>query len=771
MRGCESLSDLSNCVGPAPAGMSSPSHSALPARFAPAPASAAPPPSKAINADKIQHQPFGPNVVAAALCAVVTFAYAGSFGQLIFDGPLAPFVGRGILAALIGSVIVMLVLSWRSSFPFSLGGPDSNPSAVLAVTMASIVNEVVASGGVSSSALLPTILMYLFLSAICCGLAVQLLGDRGGGRYVRYIPHPVVGGFLAGTGYLLIAGAYKSMTGVRLDFDSLSLGTRVSPFAGLTTLIVGVTLVVLTRRLRHYLVIPGVFVVSVILFHIIRIALGLDLATAQLQGLLLPRLELGTWNSVASLPLGEVRWDLLLSHAKDFGAMTTVVIVTALLNTTSIELATGRDADADRELRALGMSNVLAGIFGGMVVGNSFNRTVLNLKAGANSPWAARICAGIVVAVMVLAPSAVGFLPRPVLTGLILYLGISLLVTWVLDSSRTLARMDYAVVIAILVIVIWLGIVAGVVAGIFIACVTLAVTLSRSPNVRHAFTAQNRRANVERTPEQLARLRTHGGVMRGYSLQGVLFFGTAAKLLEEIRRGLANTSIVLLDFRLVHGADGSSVVMLKRVHSVCREAGVRLVLTGLTARIASQLARSGFELGAAHVRRFADLDRGLEWSEEFILGQTDAPRSLAEVLDDALTRVGSRLLYETCECRAVSAGEPLVRQGEPSNEMFFVETGRVHVLLRLDTASADESKRLRTYGPGTVVGEMGFYSGEPRSADIVAEKDTRVLCIARERLAEIETAHPALARAIHRHVINTLSQRVRASNDEIRLLL
>jgi len=69
------------------------------------------------------------------------------------------------------------------------------------------------------------------------------------------------------------------------------------------------------------------------------------------------------------------------------------------------------------------------------------------------------------------------------------------------------------------------------------------------------------------------------------------------------------------------------------------------------------------------------------------------------------------------------------------------------------------------------VGEMGFYSGEPRSADIVAEKDTRVLCIVRERLAEIELAHPALARDIHRHVINSLAQRVRSSNDEIRLLL
>jgi SulP family sulfate permease len=358
-----------------------------------------------------------------------------------------------------------------------------------------------------------------------------------------------------------------------------------------------------------------------------------------------------------------------------------------------------------------------------------------------------------------------------VLTGLILYLGLSLLLAWTVESKRTLSRLDQAVVTAILAIVIWLGIVAGVTAGIFIACVSLAFTLSRSSNVRHAFTAQSRRAHVERTPEQLDRLRAHGGAMRGYSLQGILFFGTASKLLEEIRSGIANTAIVLLDFRLVQGADGSSIVMLKRLQTVCRDAGVQLVLTELARRMEAQLARGGFELNAAHVHRFADLDRGLEWCEEYILGQTDVPRTLMEVLDDALTRVGSRLLCEMAEYRDVSAGEPLVRQGEPSNEMFFVESGRVHVLLPLGGGSIDESKRLRTYGPGTVVGEMGFYSGEPRSADIVAEKDTRVLCITHERLANIEADHPALARAIHRHVINTLAQRVRLSNEEVRLLL
>jgi SulP family sulfate permease len=102
---------------------------------------------------------------------------------------------------------------------------------------------------------------------------------------------------------------------------------------------------------------------------------------------------------------------------------------------------------------------------------------------------------------------------------------------------------------------------------------------------------------------------------------------------------------------------------------------------------------------------------------------------------------------------------------------MFVVSGRVQVLLRFGSRNAEESKRLRSYGPGSVVGEMGFYSGEPRSADMVAEIDTELLCITRQRHTEIENQHPELARALNRHLINTLAQRVRLLNEEIRILL
>ena len=415
-------------------------------------------------------KPFLPNLIAAALCALVTIAYAGSFGGLVFGGALDAYVGRAVLAALVSSILVMVVLAWRSSFYFCLGGPDSNPLAILAFTFAAISGDILRDAGAGAPAVLPTVLLFLFLSAFGCGVIFYLLGQRRWGRYVRFLPHPVVGGFLAGAGYLLAAGAFKMLTGVPLKFDSLGRVLDVPPLALVFVVLTSGTLIVLTRRVRHYLVIPGVLIGAVVLFHVARVAMGLDLRTARHLGLLLAPLQIGDWTNVVNLPYGEVRWDLVFAHGKDFAAMTAVALITTLLHTSTIELATGVEGDADRELKAVGLANILAGLCGGMVAVNSHNRSVLNLHGGANSRWAAVYSAGLILAAMILAPGALGLLPKPVLTGLILFLGVGLLLTWVVDARRQMPVLDHLLLLAILGIVIALGIVPGVVLGLIIAC-------------------------------------------------------------------------------------------------------------------------------------------------------------------------------------------------------------------------------------------------------------------------------------------------------------
>jgi SulP family sulfate permease len=711
-------------------------------------------------------------MVAAALCAVVTIAYAGSFGGLVFGGPLEPFVGRAVIAALVSSVVVLPILAWRSSFFFSLGGPDSNPAAILAFTLAAVTSDILVGSRVAPAELVPTALMALFLSASGCGLILFVMGRLGWGRYVRYIPHPVVGGFLAGSGYLLVAGAWKMLTAQPLSVFTLGVITGVHPLAWSSVVLVAVALLVLTRTIRHFLVIPLVLVGAMVVFHVVRMAWGIDLAAARPAGLLMAPLQLGDWTHVGNFPHGEVRWDLLLLHTKDFAAMTMVAVITILLNTTSLELASNAEGNADAELKALGVANLLIGFCGGMVAVVSFNRSMLNLKAGANSRWSGRLCAMIVLGTVLVAPGLIGLMPKPVLTGLILFLGIDLLRTWAIESRLKMPWSDYLIVLAILGSVIGLGMVSGVMLGLVTACVSFVFTLSKSPAIRSRFSLLNRRSNVERPAHQEEILRAHGQAMRGFALQGFLFFGTTSRLLDEVRAALDQTRFVLLDFRLVHGVDGSSTVALKKLRTLCEEAKITLVFSGMSASVESILRLGGVESDTSTLRKFPDIDHALEWGEDQVIVAALPRSELEAALAGVLSAEEVAYLVAHFERVEVASDALLIKQWDSSDSMFIIEHGRVSVYQRLGDGTDPSGRRLRlrTFTVGTVVGEMGLYTGAPRTADVVADVPTRALKLSGAQVAALEKRMPELANKLHRFVVRSLAQRLAGANAQLRAL-
>ena len=706
------------------------------------------------------------DLLAGSLCALVTLAYASGFATLIFGGALASHVSSAMLAALISSCVAILMLSWRSSFHFALGGPDSNPSAILAVSVAALVLEIAPSPG--GAAALPTVLMFLFASAAACGIVIYFLGHRCWGRFVRYLPYPVVGGFLVGTGYLLVAGGWKMLCGSTPITTTAAQFHAVPALAWIIAGAVMLGLLALTRLWRHFLAVPLVLIAGVVLFHLIRWAYGISPESARMQGLLLAPLELGSWNNPFTIPWAEVRWDLLVHHFSDFAAMTTVAVITILLNATGLDHAVGRDADFDRELKALGLANLLSGLLGGLVAVNSYNRSVLNLRAGAVSPWSARICVALVLGLMFLFPQGLGWMPKPVLSGLVVYLGVSLLLQWLWEGRASMPLADYGIMLVILACVVVFGVVTGVLAGILASVFSLVLHLSRAAALKHRFSGAARHSNVERPPEALDWLRTHGTCIQGAVLHGHLFFGTSNTVLDELRSVLPGAKALVLDFWHVHGIDASSSLVLRKLFRLCSESGVEVACSGINLELRARMTACGLDLTRSTVRVFPDLDRGLEWAEELVLPVSPADTTLDNLLG-SIPADGSGSVEASFSRQEIAAGETFVRRGESSDRLFMVLSGRVSIYLPVP--GTEYRKRLRSYGAGTILGEMGFYGNEPRSADIVADAPTRVAVIDREHMAELVRTQPAVAARLHQLVAGTLAARLRSANRTIAELL
>src|SRR5262249_42593544 len=158
-----------------------------------------------------------------------------------------------------------------------------------------------------------------------------------------------------------------------------------------------------------------------------------------------------------------------------------------------------------------------------------------------------------IIALVVFAPSAVGLLPKPVLTGLVLYLGASVLLQSLWDGRRGMPIEDYMIMLTILATVAVFGIAPGVMVGILASTLSFVVTLSRSAVVKHRFNGANRHSNVERPAAEIEWLRTHGEQLQGATLHGHLFFGTGTAILDQLRDALRRARVLIIDFWQVRG--------------------------------------------------------------------------------------------------------------------------------------------------------------------------------------------------------------------------
>ncbi len=143
-------------------------------------------------------------------------------------------------------------------------------------------------------------------------------------------------------------------------------------------------------------------------------------------------------------------------------------------------------------------------------------------------------------------------------------------------------------------------------------------------------------------------------------------------------------------------------------------------------------------------------------------------RNLADLLAPAFPdpALAARLMHWLVR-QSVTKGQYVFRQGEPSEAMYFIESGTVNVELDLPGRSI----RLKKMGPGTVFGEMGIYTDAPRSASILATEDCVLYRLTKERLDILQRREPVLVAAVHRFIVGLLSARVAEANVRIGDLL
>jgi sulfate permease, SulP family len=412
-------------------------------------------------------------------------------------------------------------------------------------------------------------------------------------------------------------------------------------------------------------------------------------------------------------------------------------------------------------------------VFGGYTGCVSISRSVLNYNTGGTGPLSGLTVSAISLLMLVFAPTLLGYMPKFVLGGLLIYLGADQLHRWTVQSRRRLSFSEYLSLLAIIVIIVQWGFIAGILIGVVIGCATFALSASRIDSIKFSFNGSEYRSSLDRSREDQALLAANGNNIQGLNLQSYLFFGSANRLYQHVKALLTRhpeCRFLLFDFKLVTGIDSSAAYSFAQIKRAANDRGVTLVLVHLPTSAEKALRSSEFI--SREVVIMAELDHALEWCENETITQQSARGDLEASLREWFVRIlgteeEAAELIRRCQPLQVSAGEVIVRAGDAADSMHFILDGRVGVLI--PTAQGDLT-RVRSLGRYTTIGEMGLVSGAPRNATIQAEAASVLYVLSLKQFEAIKTENPTLSQKLLTFFILVMAERLTFANRLIGVL-
>ena len=365
----------------------------------------------------------------------------------------------------------------------------------------------------------------------------MIYGLVRGGRFIKYIPYPVVSGYLSGVGLIIALGQLPRLFG--LDGELGLIEGLVSPQAwrwpGLVVGLVTILAMVLGPRITTRL--PAA-------------VLGLicGVATYFLLGLVLPDLLTLEGNRLVIGPLGsdtglveslsaQARGLLALQVSDIELVVFSALALSALLSIDTLKTCVVLDAltrrrhNSNRELLGQGIANVAAFAVGGMPGAGTMGPTLVNVTSGGRTRASGLIEGVFVVLVIVALSPLIAWVPIGALAGVLL------VVAWRMFDWHAFALLrhrdtilDFAVIATVIVVAETVGMIEASAAGIGLAIVLFIRYQIRGSVLRSRATLSSVSSKTRRLEQERAALAAHGEEAEVASLQGNLFFGTTDQL-------------------------------------------------------------------------------------------------------------------------------------------------------------------------------------------------------------------------------------------------
>lgn len=734
---------------------------------------------------------FFQNLYAGIVTGLLSFFFAIAYARLVVaQSGLDTMYPHLAAMALLSSAVIGIIVALRSRIPFAVGATDAVLATLLFFFVGSVFSSLV--GAYGPEYVTPTIITAIALAAFLTGAGLWVLGMVRAGKWVRYIPVQIIGGVFAGIGiYMLLAVWGMMADGVSFSINKFIAVQYLYDFSRhpipvtrwLPSVAFGIFLYAGLYKSRHCLIMLALLVCGVGLGHASALyPEGVSLSFLHTT-LSIPSLTGVNFYSSVIAPgfMDHIQWQVIAEHNLFIGAMIVMTMLRVMYRSTRLEAEVGVAADLDNEYRAIGAGGILVSLIGGMPAAISYNRTLGNYNAGARGAFSALLTALICAVSFIYIEYIVPMVPVFVLEGLLIYIGLSQIIGWLFKTRTAFTRReDKRLLIITFLLTTFCGLLVGIGFGVGMAMMLGVSRYSKSGSIKNQLSGGAYRSNVDRAPAQLRVLKEFGDHIHILRLQGFVFMGTMYDLIQRIRNRIEDPEklpleYVILDFKLVTGFASATNIGFTLLRDLALEREVNIIFTNSPLELEEHLERSGYALNdmEGSFKMFMNLDYALEWCENQILEGENLLDIKQQTLPELLQPVFPEPRYipalmKVLKRMTVGKGEVVIRQGDSSDTMYFVESGSFNVELSMDDGRI---VRLKKVGPGAVFGEMGIYTQAPRSATVRAAEKSVVYRMTREKLELIEKRAPVLVTVINRFLINLLAERFAESNKRVHDLM
>ena len=503
---------------------------------------------------------------------IVALPLALAFGIQAFGA----VEGGASLGAYVGLTGAMLLGFFASLF----GGTHSQisgPTGPMTVITATLVGGV---AGTATGGNFSTVLITMALAAIFCGLFQILFGLIKIGKYVRYIPYPVLSGFMSGIGVIIILQQLYPLVG------GSGSGSMVDQLAGLPAAL-GATNV--TALLLGLGTVAIIYLFPLITKKVPSTLVALIVMTVVSLFCDLPK-EFIIGEIPSGLPMPFFASDNVPDLGIDWGAAIIAAIIPGLtlaglgsidtlLTSVVADNITKTKHNSNRELIGQGIGNAVAGLFCGLPGAGATMRTVVNVKSGGRTQLSGMVHALLLLAIMLGLGSVVKYVPLSVLAGILLTVGWGIIDFKGFKDLPKIPRADAVVLIVVFLVTVFVDLLTAVGIGMVIACVLF---MKRASDlVEGGYSSQELTNFDKESPwdDEHGMPDTVAHKIYVQRLNGPIFFGTINKFKEVMQTVPADAKIVIIRMRLVSFMDQSGLYAMEESIKDIQSRGAQVLMT------------------------------------------------------------------------------------------------------------------------------------------------------------------------------------------------